>query len=247
MNLGAKLNLSDEKRELLESVSKIFDFIEVYYLPFNPFTLDVSKIKTRWVVHSPHGEHGVNLAFADSNIEKVKDAILLANKIGAKKLIVHPGEYREKLDKKRMMENLEEINEDCEQHGIRMLIENLPFVSDYQIFCSGATPNEIKEIVKKVKCGFVLDFSHAYHASISLKKDYKKFILDFMKLKPEHFHLYDSQANQEKDLHLPLGEGGLDIPFFVSLVKDEDVTLELDPQIFSMYVNALNYLKKLGE
>jgi len=231
----------------LERVSKIFDFIEVYYLPFNPFTLDVSQIKTRWVVHSPHGAHGVNLAFADSNIEKVKDAILLADKIGAKKLIVHPGEYREKLDKKRMMENLKELNENCEWYGIRMLIENLPLMSDYEILSAGALPKEIKEIIKKVKCGFVLDFSHAYHASISLKRDYKKFILDFMKLKPEHFHLYDSQASQEVDSHLPLGEGGLDIPFFVSLIKDEDVTLELEPQTLDVYLNALSYLRKLGK
>jgi sugar phosphate isomerase/epimerase len=245
MKLGAKLNLSDEKRELLESASKIFDFIEVYYLPFNPFTLDVSQIKTRWVVHGPHGAHGVNLGSVNSKIESVKDSILLANKIGAKKLIVHPAEYKEKLDKKRMMGNLKELNENCEWHSIRMLIENLPLLSDYEIYCFGAIPEEIKEIVRKVKCGFVLDFSHAYHASVSLKKDYKDFILEFMKLKPEHFHLYDSRANLEMDVHLPLGEGELDIPFFLSLIKDEDVTLELDPQTYSVYVNALNYLRKV--
>jgi endonuclease IV len=111
---------------------------------------------------------------------------------------------------------------------------------------SGATPEESTELVKKSNCGFVLDFAHAYHASVAYQIDYKEFVSDFMKLNPVMFHLYDGIAGQEYDTHLPLGKGNLDIPFFLSLIDDKDVTLEISPPTLENYIDALRYLKKCG-
>jgi len=252
MKLGAKIDLKPEHSHLVKKLEKLFDFIEVYYKP-----IAAEKIKkdllsnTRFVVHAPHHADVVNLArLRKSNIKYIERSVVFASKIKARYVIVHPG-YLPVTQKKRKskylencIKNLKELKKFAEEYGIKILVENLPLKSVKNSLELCSTPQELKKILKKVKCGFVLDFSHAYHASISHKVDYKKFIREFVKLKPVMFHLYDGRANEEADSHLPLGEGNLDLPFFISFIKDEDVTLEISPPTLKNYVNALKYLKR---
>jgi sugar phosphate isomerase/epimerase len=248
MKFGIKTNLKEERLADIKKLSKIYDFVETYFLPENVTPGRLSSIKTRWIMHSPH-EPKANIAKkVGSGIELIKKSILYAIGVNAKKVIVHPGSSESSdCSIKNAIKNLREINSFSISYGIRMIIENLPFRDEFcPGFLFGSKPEEIKLILDEVNCGFVLDFSHAYHSSFSHNIDPEKMIKRFMELKPEMFHLYDTEINQENDIHLQVGEGNLNFQFVLPLIKDKDVTLELEPFSVEVFTDAINRLKKIS-
>lgn len=239
MSFGAKIGL--ENIQMANDLLGIFSYIEVYYTP----NVKPEKIpNARYVVHAPNSRFSVDLAKKkDSNINLVEEAINFASKINSKVVIVHVGSYPERSEK-IIINNLKNIVKSAKKYDIRILVENLPLKSKYFSVQFGAKPKDIELILKKVKCGFVLDFSHACHAAFSYKTDYKKFILEFLKLNPEMFHLYDSISEQEEDVHLPFGKGDLDIKFFIKLIRNEDVTIEASSQTIKHYLDSMTFIKK---
>ena len=161
----------------------------------------------------------------------VKSSILFAQKIGAKLAIVHPGYLNSERNKvffiKKSIQTISKLRVFAKKHDVKLLVENLPLrsIANTEL---GSNPQEIGMIVEDTGCGFVLDFAHAHHASVSHKADYKKFVKDMYKIGPTMFHLYDGHAGSEVDTHLPLGKGDLDIKFFTKFIKKEPVTLETD-------------------
>lgn len=239
MSFGAKISLNDI--QLAKKLSEIFNYIEVYYLP----DITPEEIPSvRYVVHAPNAKYSVDLAKKkDTNIKLVEEAIAFAGKINSKKVIVHIGSYSESAEK-TIISNLKKLVKLAKKRDIRILVENLPLKSKYHPMQFGSKPEEINLILKKVRCGFVLDFSHACHAAFSHKTDHKRFILEFLKLKPEMFHLYDTIAEQEEDVHLPFGKGNLDIKFFLKLIRNEDVTIEASSQTLKDYLESIDFIKQ---
>jgi sugar phosphate isomerase/epimerase len=246
MKFGIKTNLKKESLDNVKKLSKIYDFAEIYFRQDNVETSKLASIKTRWMMHVPHAPETNFIKKVRNGVEVAKKSILYGTDLKIERAIVHAGSMiGKKFDIKQMIENLKELNEFCNNYGVRMVIENVPLrIQEEPGFAFGSKPEEIKKILTNVKCGFVLDFSHVYHSCFSHKEDPKKMLKDFMKLEPEMFHLCDTKINQGYDIHLPLGKGMLDIQYLLSFIKDEDVTLELPPPIFDVYIDAINYLKK---
>jgi sugar phosphate isomerase/epimerase len=255
MILGAKIDLKPKHLKFVNQLIHIYDFIEVYFTPDAVVDHnDALATHEKWIVHAPHHQHMVNLATGSETNKIVEKSIIFAGKLGAEYVIVHPGflpktELQNKESyEKNLLVNLKNLRKLCEKSSVQLLLENVPLIHEknfkYIDLCS--TPQEMKIFLKESGCGFVLDFPHAYHASVSHKIDYKKFILEFMKLKPKIFHLYDGRASEELDTHLAFGQGNLDIPFFVSLIGDNRVTLEISPPTVDAYVDAQKYLKDLN-
>jgi len=182
----------------------------------------------------------------NGRIEDVEKSIIFANKINSKRVIIHLGFYNgKKTNEKNLLTNLENLIKFSKKYKIKILIENVPLKSTSNTIQYGSTPEQIKSLLNKFDCGFVLDFSHAAHAAFSYKKEYKKFILEFMKLNPDMFHLYDTNINQEEDTHLQFGKGNFDISFLLSLIGDKDVTLEIDSPTYDNLIESKNFIEKL--
>ncbi len=249
MKLGIKIHLGRDDLEIIKKLVKIYEFIEVYYTQHHLFSSTINKLFNHWVVHCPHHEDKINLALK-KGISHVKSSIKFAGKIKAKYAIVHIGflNKEQTKDKDLYIENaikvIEKLNKFSEKYKVKLLVENVPLKSIAHVEL-GSNSKEIKRILEETGCGFCLDFPHAYHASVSYKINYKKFIRDMYKLKPTMFHLYDGIAKQEVDSHLPLGKGNLDIPFFLKFVRNEFVTLEITPPTLENYLNAIKYLKNI--
>lgn len=247
MSFGAKINLKNI--ELVKRLSENFSYVEIYFLPDFFVNPESSILPFKYVIHAPTHNQSVNLAKkSGSNIKFVESAIIFAHKVKAKRVIVHLGEYRDNVNEDNIIKNLRKLVRLGKKHNVKILIENVPLKAKsgkvgYLDF--GSNPEEIGMVLEKVKCGFVLDFSHACHAALSYKEDYKKFILKFLRLEPEMFHLYDTIVEQEEDVHLPFGKGTMDIKFLVKLVCGKDVTLEMEPYALRNYIEAINYLKQI--
>ncbi len=221
MKLGLKLystnvDLIAEARRLKEQ--EIFEYVELYTIPHSyEKTIDDWKaLKIPFVIHAPHSFHGINLAQADmwkTNQRNFKEAQLFADSLRADTIIVHGGSNGSFAETLRQITLLEEK---------RIALENKPRIGLENELCMGWSPSEFRRAVDAgVINNLVLDFGHAASAASSLGVDAMEVIREFVAFKPKVFHLSDGDAFSEKDTHLNLGRGSLNLSAFLTVVPEE--------------------------
>ena len=205
----------------------IFDYIELYVVPNTLDTLDKwKKLNIPFVIHCPHFAHGFNLAKADKkeNNRKIFDEVQkFADELKAKYIVVHGG----------IDGNIEETAKQfAALNDSRALIENKPYIALPNRmggnFCRGYNTEEIKKVIDTANCGFCLDFGHAICAANSLKQEIYSYVEEFIKLKPNMFHLTDiDDITSEYDSHPHIGTGQLDIKRILKLIPHgKNITVE---------------------
>jgi sugar phosphate isomerase/epimerase len=118
--------------------------------------------------------------------------------------------------------------------------------------CVGWSPEEFHYAIESgIVSSTVLDFGHAVYAANSLQKSHMEFINEFMSFNPKLFHISDGNVFSEKDLHLNLGKGNLNIAEFLSVIpENRPVTIETprDPQRgFSDFIEDVHILRDLSQ
>ncbi len=189
----------------------VYDYIELYIVPDTLDTLNEwKKLKIPFILHNAHSAHGFNLAQADKrlfNRHVYEQTAQFADVLKAEYIIFHGG----------IDGNVEETASQLAAFNeSRALIENKPFVvlpgGNGTHFCRGATPEEIAIIIELVSCGFCLDFGHAICSANSQGIEPYSYISQFIKFRPQMFHLSDvSDMKSPYDAHPHLGTGMLDI------------------------------------
>ena len=237
------LKLWSNQKDLLKAAidlieNKVFDYIELSVVPNT--NIDPFKYDFLYVIHTPHEKFGVNIGDPEKkeyNWNMINESIDWADKLNARNIILHAG-YGSMNAAKRL---LEEVDDN------RVLIENMPKVGLNDEKMIGYTPEQIKKLLGK-RFGLCLDLNHAIKAAVSLKKPYKEFIKEFLKLKPKMFHISDGKLNNEKDEHLNIGEGDYDFEFLMSCIKkakSKYVTLETPRTELNSFNEDLKNLEKL--
>lgn len=230
-------NLIPEAKRLIEK--DIFHYVEILIAPgteISPFR----KIKLPYVIHITNERWRIDIGDKKKevfNLEAINNCIKWADALNAKYLILHPG-FGEMETAKKF---LQKINDE------RILIENMPMIGLNNKKMIGYNPEQVKELMEN-KFGFCLDFGHAIKAAISFKKDYKKFIKEFLKLNPGVLHISDGMLNSEKDEHLNIGEGEYDFDFLADCIKKsqaEHFTLETPKKNLNSLGEDLENLEKL--
>lgn len=231
-------NLLKEAKELIEK--DIFQYIELMPIPGTEIT-PFLEVEVPYIIHITTERHGLNIADKDKkdfNLKTINNCIECADKLNAKYLILHPG--FDLTD--NAIEFLEEVDDN------RILIENMPKVGLNDENMIGCTPEQIKELIGE-RFGLCLDLNHAIKAAVSLRRPYKEFIEDFLKLKPNMFHISDGHLNNEKDDHLNIGGGDYDFEFLMSCIKDAKskyVTLETPRTELNSLEEDLKNLERLS-
>ncbi len=193
------------------------DFIEVMaiegedYSKFKDFGLPV-------VIHTQHGGFGINNANGanyEKNKKSLEFAIKLANELGAKKIIVHPGDLSgEDCSSENVLSLLKKFNDS------RIIIENM---SHKIMLCTD--PNNTFEFLKDVGLGFCFDLNHAIEIAQHSKLKYLDFLKEFLKLGPVHYHLGGQSYSGQT--HLAFEDSQINIKELVSILpKDAEITLE---------------------
>lgn len=183
-------------------------------------------------IHSPTidlNPASLNQGIRDETLNQLKETIDLAVEIGANAITTHPGlihryETRVKdIGRQYSIETLTSANEYGNERGIIFSVENMP--NKYAYFCNNAEEHAL--ITRECGSCATIDLGHA-----NTSGDIKPF-LDMKNIC--YYHLSDN--NGDKDQHLILGEGNLDLELLNGIDK---VILELDD-----YQNVLNSRKIL--
>ncbi len=182
----------------------------------------LKKFKKPIIIHAEHESFNINIA--DKNNENNLNSINFAKKIAdlsnSKKIILHPGcMNNENCSKENAINLIKQVNDK------RIIIENVTDDEKNHGLCKD--PKEIKEFIKDANSGFCFDINHAIITAINKNEDYFKIIKEFIKLKPDHYHLSGMIFNPQKD-HLSFKYSELDIKTILKLLpKDAEITLEV--------------------
>ena len=255
MKIGLKLwstNLNAYSEEALSLFRNgVYSFLELYVVPGSLETLSGwAKLDIPFTIHCPHSAHGFNLAkneSEDSNRNIYYEVKMFADRLNADYIVFHGGMGKNVEETARQLKALAEP---------RAVIENkpykaLPFAGE-NVTCIGYTPEQIAFVKAEAQCGFCLDFNHAVCAANSLRKSHSSYIDEFMRLKPDMFHLSNmSEASSELDNHLHLDEGQLNIEKLVAAMPmNAKVTFETrknSKTSLSDFIDDVNYVKKILE
>lgn len=224
----------------------LFDYIELYAIPGSyEATINAWKdLDVPYVIHAPHSFHGVNLAQAnkrETNLQYFNEARQFADDLGSDIIIVHGGNNGSFEETLRQIKLLNEP---------RIALENKPKIGVLNEVCVGWSPAEFHRAAEMgILSGTVLDFVHAVYAANSAKIDEMKIIKEFTIFHPKVYHLSDGDASSEKDIHLNLGEGNLDLGGFLSVIpKGGLVTIEIPREPsrgLEDFVDNINFLRAL--
>ena len=233
-----------------------FDFIELYVVP-DSYKSNIKLWKSLnipFLIHAPHYEHGFNLSKNENeirNIEIYEETKAFANELNAEYIIFHGGIGG---DVEETVKQLKSFNEP------RVLIENKPQVVFPKLenneICRGYNISEIKYIMDCVDCGFCFDFGHAICSANSQKKEVYLYLEEFLKLKPEMFHLTDiKDINSVYDSHEHFGEGELNLnKIFIllsgTLFDNINITIETKKNSktnLDDFIKDINFLYKVAK
>jgi len=218
-----------------------FDYVELMVVPkteIAPF----QEIDVPYIIHITSERWGLNIADKkkeNNNLETINQCINWADTLGAEYLILHSG-FGEINNAK---EFLQKISDE------RILIENMPRVGMSNEDMIGYSPKQIKDIIGD-RFSFCLDLNHAIKASISLGRDYKEFVKEFLKLNPKVIHISDGNLDTEKDEHLSIGAGDYDFKFLADCIGKSGVeymTIETPKINLNSLKTDLENLKKIKE
>lgn len=223
MKLGLKLYTCN--LNLLDKYKDLFDFFEVLI----EADFDVSKLKhysKEITIHAAHSSFGFDLS--DPKKEKLNKEILdkakeAADIVNSKYIIVHPGHNKNENSEKVMLNFLKD------NFDKRFVFENS--INNEDQICLFSTPKEIKRLLDKFDIKMCLDFAHATCSANFLGKDVKKFIKDFLKLKPEYFHVSGISLDAKRDMHKHLFEVENDYEYLKWINKNKYICLETRHQI----------------
>jgi len=206
--------MSDEEAQIIRECSKEND-IEVH-------------------VHAPYY---INLAGDGEEIEmsfeKISRSAQMANNIGAKTVVIHPGFYGENGEKKTMklvIKNSKKITGILKKEKLKVKI-GMETMGKQKVF---GTLDEIIEVCKSVKGVIpVIDLAHIHARGNGCLKERKDFEEIFEKLKPlklKHYLLHVTGVlyeNGNELYHLPIKKGDMPIAPLVEIILDNnyDVTL----------------------
>ncbi|GAB4307306.1 MAG: sugar phosphate isomerase/epimerase [Methanobacteriaceae archaeon] len=187
-----------DKREL-----EVFDSYDIEIFLHSP-TIDLNPAS-------------LNPGIRNETLLQINETIDLAAKIGAKAVTTHPGMIHRLEDRIRLLareyaiETLLSASEYANERGINFSIENMP--GKYAYFCNNFL--EHQNFTKRCQCHATLDVGHA-----NTTQDIESF---FKMNNILYYHISDN--NGEKDEHLSLGEGKLNLNFLKGL---KDVIIELN-------------------
>ncbi|MBU0667072.1 MAG: TIM barrel protein [Nanoarchaeota archaeon] len=225
MQLGIKIwSINFDLIKEAKKIEDRIDFLEVYFVPKTPKKniSELKKINIPIIVHAPIELHGFNLADKNNNTQNnliLKKVINFSNQLKSKKIIFHPGSGGDIENVISMLKNIK---------NKEIFIENLTKEGINGEKMIGFLPENIARIKKELNCELCLDLSHAIKAAFSLKKDYKKFIKELLKLKPILFHLTGGNSNVEIDEHLNLWDGDFDLNFLKKTIKENNAQVTFE-------------------
>jgi len=184
-----------------------------------------------------HAPYYINLAGdgeeIDMSFEKILRSAQMANNIGAKTVVIHPGFYGENSEKKTLkmiIKNSKKITGMIKKEKLKIKI-GIETMGKQKVF---GTLDEIIEVCKSVK-GVIpaIDLAHIHARGNGCLKERKDFEEIFEKLKPlrlKHYLIHVTGVlyeNGNELYHLPIKKGNMPIAPLVESILDNNYNVTL--------------------
>lgn len=227
----------------------MIDYIELFVAPDS--TEDHIRIwedlNVPFLLHAPHSYAGLN--FSDEECEQ-KNRLLIDKvklfmlSLRAKKIIFHPG-INGAVEETIRQINM--FNNEFPDVFDKTVIENKPKIGLGNEECLGASSEELSRIMKETGCGLCFDIGHAICYASWARQPWEAVMGQFLKLKPEVFHLSDGDMDAVTDDHRHFGEGNYDLHRILSKVPDGSYlsieTHKDSKENLDDFVRDVNYLR----
>lgn len=159
----------------------------------------------------------LNPGMREETLVQLKETIDMAVEIGAEAVTTHPGLIHRLEDRVRNMgmeysiETITQASQYADERGVIFSLENMPY--RYAYFCNNAQEHNF--FINECGCHATIDWGHA-----NTTGDIKP----FLNMKNIYYH-HLSDNNGDKDQHLTLGEGTLNLELLNGINR---VILELN-------------------
>jgi deoxyribonuclease-4 len=184
-----------------------------------------------------HAPYYINLAGdgeeIEMSIDKILKSVKMADDIGAKTVVIHPGFYGSLSEKKTMkliIKNAKKITSVMKKEKLQSKI-GIETMGKQKVF---GTIDEIIEISKNVKDVVpVIDFAHIHARGNGCLKERKDFEEIFDKLKPlklKHYLIHLTGVLYEDGnefYHLPIKKGDMSIAPLIEIILDNKLNVTL--------------------
>lgn len=180
-----------------------FDMIEL--LAENTFNFNTKEALKSFdlLIHGPTVDlnlASINKGIKEESVKQMKNTIDMARDVNAEAITIHPGKIGrndKRLRKIAIEIAIESISELVDYSDLTVSVENMPERFSFL----GNRVEELEQIQEETGCMITIDTGHANTCENPQ---------EFFEMKNIcYFHLNDN--NGEKDQHLPLGEGTLDL------------------------------------
>jgi deoxyribonuclease IV len=222
MKFGVKIF---SEREFADYFKDKADFLEVTAILGEDYSfLDDYPLPV--VVHAMHSGFGINFTNVDlfeKNMEAVDFAVELADRCGAEKIIVHVGRLNgERCSVEQVVNFLKGLDE-------RIIVENLTMRGVEGFF---SRSEEVVEFIGKTGRKICFDVNHAMEVAYNDGVDYYDCVKDFVKMRPEHFHLGGGIVGDVERQHLNFKDSDFSVEKILKMLpSDAWVTIETTTDI----------------
>ena len=184
-------------------------------------------------VHAPYYINLAGGAETDFSFDKVMFSARLADKMGAKTVVVHPGYYGEESERKtlkKIIKNTKKLQSMFKKEKLKTKI-GIETMGKQKVFGS---LDEVIEVCSNVKDTIpVLDLGHIHARGNGCLKERKDFEEIFKKLKPlrlKHYLIHITgilYENGNEFYHLPIKKGDMPLAPLVEIILDNNYNVTL--------------------
>ena len=198
----------------LASVSQQFNAWEIvaegkHYLPDieKDFIDATSSFDIDFSVHAPLSDINIgslNPRARELSVLEICETLQAAGGMNIDLCTIHPGFFGPMgmLDKpavsRMTRESLAVIEENAQDSGVRVALENMPNMG---MVMMGRSPAELLPLLEGLDLGICLDIGHANTAGT---------IDDFLRIKDRYINVHIHDNLGDRDAHLTIGEGNID-------------------------------------
>ena len=183
-----------------------------------------------------HAPYYINLADdeeAELSFEKILFSVRLADKMGAKTVIVHPGYYGDKSERKtlkKIVKNTKKLSSTFRKEKIKTKI-GLETMGKQKVF---GNLDEIIEVCSNVK-GVVpiVDLGHVHarcNGCLKKQEDFKEIFEKLETLQLEHYIVHITGVlyeNGNEQYHLPIKKGDMPLAPLIEVILDNNYNVTL--------------------
>ena len=223
-------------KEALERLTPLTGYIEVMAegLHFLKTAEPLLSHTEKFSLHAP--SRGTNIAsllepIRTASVEVIRQCFLIAAEVNAG-VVVHPGyfawpEERKKAERQLGI-SLMDLSRLGQEYSVQFFVENM---GNWDYFFL-KTPEDLPLIGNTP---FALDVGHA-HQNHCLK--------EFLTVPAGHYHLHDN--NGKEDSHLAVGEGTIDFPPVLEVVRKNRITPVIEAATMEGVLTSIRNLTQLN-